>query len=164
MSKMFAAIIAFGAVVAVGGSMYWWHYTGTEASLRRGCISTISSRLKAPATLNVTYWGQMKRRPAELDEVVGERPTRAKYGSQFELLIDLHEQKLELFNLRPGHMLEIPFEYEAANSFGTPIRSAAICTYHTSYEAGREKIREESVMIDGKSKLAWSIGQLSGMR
>lgn len=163
--KHFICAFAVVSVSACAGA-------NDEKIFQEECTETLGKRLKAPATLvigNVDFYKTTYADESDLSRLEGtlrghNRLDKNKLSDADRIGYDLKASRLEssIKSLKEGETLtrySLYMEYDAANGFGTPIRSKAHCTY----DATTETIGYSTylnVKIDGKTHNDWFFDSL----
>ena len=140
--------------VCLAGLLAWW----TDAAfiprswfgspMIAACEASLQERLKAPSTYRRISVGDEQVRNISFDDYFKARGEDSAALKQI-LIRTSKSQPIERSLL---------LEYDAANSFGVPLRSRVICSY-----AGRDRQdypeMKESVRIDGRTYTEWLVDQ-----
>ena len=160
MTKRFVFGVGLLVASAAAAGVWAWQKPTFESALKDACTSVLAQRLKAPSTFKVTSWGSLVQRNATLEEYAGKPPTAAEFGSRLAEVKKLYDDMVSMFDEGEDGIALLDFEYEAANSFGVPIRGFARCSYVFNRPSDDSKVFEPSVKIDGKSHMDWLISRM----
>jgi len=154
------------AVLAAAGATYAFMLPDTEEKFLQACDETLKDRLVAPATYARANVTGPVRRGAEmrdyLDQQTAEkREWREVMAKRDKALAELYREKVKAFRFGAFEVVSYFIEYDAANSFGTPLRSTAECSQIVETGApladpgfGRDAV------IDGFTAFDWTFFQL----
>jgi hypothetical protein len=128
--------------------------------LQSACVDLLTSRLKAPATLNVISSEQYMT-PLSMARIT-EELTWANVDSPEVVKFRLEDISRALAEGKQGpREYEVFLTYDAANSFGTPLRSVGRCTIidmYGDYPSGFSL--EDTMKLDGFDRRQWLAEQM----
>jgi hypothetical protein len=161
-------IIALSALIAAGGlgaAAYVALKPTEEEKFLAACDEVVKQRLKAPATYERQDTGKMKSTSATLEEFLGwENADKRRQSEQLMVTDpsywDLIDDQKKMFAEGGWDRVSISFAYDAANAFGTPLRSAAECSYVISSTSEFTAPPAPLVSIDGLTPSDWALVQL----
>ena len=78
--------------------------------------------------------------------------------------MEMYDVIASLFAMRPGYMIELVFEYESENGFGSTITGRAICSYNTYDPSSSDDVEAIKVRIDGLTRSEWIGKEMSALR
>lgn len=139
--------IAFGvflvpALVTLSGCSYF------DPPLLRACEEVLLERLRSPSLYKRIKYSE-RQEDLSIDAWVAIE--RSQAGS-VDSVIKADEQDLRKENRSPSRYVGL-LTYDAPNSYGTPIRSTALCEHTTPSE--KNDVTRHSVVVDGKTSLEW---------
>ena len=171
MSTRTLAISAFALIALVIGAAFLLPETQKPSFIAsksenfcRSCASVLSDRLKAPATFQRVDCPDFDVKPATLEEYMGwnwpENYARDIRKAQLNRRHwDLQDTMKKSYSEGRHLIISTTMTYDAANSFGTPIRETAICELVTIDEAKVVDTAGLSLRVNGETKLEWSVRQ-----
>lgn len=157
------AIFLIGLTVAGGAGWYWWTaFASPEVQFYSMCETVIKERLRAPSTyrrIKVEYASKA------LDAAGYYREKDLEYAAaaSVELRALIYEDmqagsKLVADGKIKPQLISANIQYDAANGFGTPIRSLANCQYFQ--ERAVDKLYSSNLKLNGKTQLQYAIDAL----
>lgn len=151
------------AIGGVGATVIAMQSPSPDHLFRDACEYVLKDRLKAPATYRFVRMTPIETRLATLDEYMGWTDAEVKVRGQEMAKRDpklarAQDAKRELFDLGNAHLVGAFLEYDAANSFGTPIRGIANCTLTTTGDVYEPSPLDRHMMrVNGLSATEWVI-------
>lgn len=141
--------VALAAALATALGIYGSRDMLASNTMINACEDALKERLKAPST-----YRRIK---------VTESQQSITFEQYFAASNDSPAVQSFLRSMakQPPTQLMTFIEYDAANAFGTPIRSISKCTYNT-LDPTRSTDSKELVEIDGKSNTRWLVDQVVG--
>jgi hypothetical protein len=140
-------LLAVIAACAVGGAAYHYGYYPFTSPLLAACEEAMKERLKAPSTYRRISVSETKE-PLSFEQYYAARPESDAVKTV--LIRGATEKPVKR---------TILIEYDAANAFGTPLRSRSLCTFEAS-DSREVPLGKDFVTIDGKSYVQWLVDQL----
>ncbi|GGG77714.1 hypothetical protein GCM10011415_28300 [Salipiger pallidus] len=129
------------------------------------CEDTLKKRLKAPSTYRRLSDPHIAESVATLDDYKGWTDNPEKKASDQDRqarnpkLAEMQAAQTRRFLLDEHTLKRAIIEYEAANSYGTPIRGYALCTFADPSPESFSDFDRQNVMIDGRTAFEWSLGE-----
>lgn len=158
MARIFGVLFAGAIATGVG----IWMFLAKPDQFITACKAEISRRLLSPST-----YKQIK--VEAFDKEIGRDEYKAmrelemqKMKTSAELESAKNMLNLDLFSIDEGRYKPViktaVIEFDADNSFGTPIRQTALCTYET--RVGKNEVSEFLVEVDGQTRLEYLAEQI----
>lgn len=159
-------VLAVGAMlVAPSPASARWFWQSDETVLTTICEGALKERLKAPSTYRLIESRGFVRREATRDEFMGWFTPEAKTRSEsissrdrdYRKLIDTQASWYDKEGQRKDYV-SVLIEYEADNSFGTPIRDTVICEGTVKASEPFDDVGVVGPSIDGETAIEWAAG------
>ena len=144
------AIIASAIVLVTGCSagVYLGYLPNPlDSKMERACELALKSRLKSPSgyhRVNISSYDKS----INVGDVIGSMIKDRESDSN----IETYRSEAQKRPVQPK-LFQLFIEYDAPNSYGTPIRDVAECTYISKYDGSVEEVEEWNVKIDGETRV-----------
>lgn len=161
-----ASVIGVAVAAAAGIYVFADQLAPTASDvLLDACDEVLKARLKSPTSYVRMSNTDLGIGPATLDDYMGvmteqERRLNDMIAAQDPAYKKAQESQRELYQARPPLKHAMLIVYDAANSYGTPIRGSAECSAILVEGADAATAKYLDARIDGYSALDWSVYQL----
>jgi hypothetical protein len=160
-----AVVVLAGVGVIASQKVGLWPFESEESLLLAKCDDLIKDRLRSPATYQRVEVTDFTRRPAnKLEYLQVETPEklklRAEQSARDKRSAEIYARQEEMFDSRKMEELSAIISYDAANGYGTPIRSVSMCTIYLDEGEALEVGSGLGVRVDNMTALDWSFEQL----
>ncbi len=150
--------------LAASPAAAFWPFTSEADALVEACEEVLMGRLKAPSTYEQVKVSPVYREPGTEDEFLGYTMPGDKEEDLAEQASDpkvkeMRDRQKELFALVPEKVY-LFLTYEAANSFGAPLRGVAECSAYTAKGEDFRDLRFPDVRVNGQTHMGWLLDQM----
>lgn len=161
--RKYAVISLIVLCLAGGGGWLYFESTRTdEAILIASCEETLKDRLKSPSSYKRIRTTTIRRSLATLDDYLyADNPDRKRreeeQAAKDSRLAGGIKMRKEIFAAVPQEKLSLSIEYDAANSYGTPIRGFSECAAFVDQGTSLRGRSFVNARVDGATSLEWAM-------
>lgn len=145
------AILALSTATLAGCSMF-------DSPMLKSCEEILKVRLRSPSTYQRIEVISHTKTGLTVEEWVAEHGTRKSQGVQQS---DIDYGKIIAHLGESFTLNQLLISYDAANAFGTPVRTTALCTF-PSVDGDDSGASTYNVQVDGLSASDWRMRGLLG--
>lgn len=165
MNGPITALIALIAVGGIGAAVYVGVQPSVEQKLIASCEEIIASRLKAPSTYRQISTTKITKAKADFNQfmgwdVPGVKEHDAEVRRSDPAIMEIQDNQKKMFSGVEWTRYSTWIEYDAANSYGTPVRGAAECVLFARASEPFTVGPLSDVRVDGFDALGWSVHQI----
>jgi hypothetical protein len=158
------AMVLLAAVVASWAS--WKFIFSFDAKFGAACESVLSDRLKSPSSYKRISFERSEEELTEMEFVKKEEAEMADENSPNVLKFKKQQMEIRAKGVAAGTVRPKIFvadiEYDASNSFGTPLRSYARCEFYSG--DGSTDFYAHEIKVDGLSSTDFLIKGIEAAR
>jgi hypothetical protein len=146
------ATIGFLVAAAAGGYYVWTNTYSAEGAFQTACEDSMKKRLRSPSTYRRIEF-KVSKKILSLESYHKIASERISVSSPDSTRFDVQRIKRIESAMKAGteqpYLLSGFIEYDAANAYGTPIRSTVLCEWFA--HSKNDEMWDIEVRIDGKT-------------